>query len=97
LRGRPGGLAHDFGSFRAGSGSEIGPDVPMEPARDPQEEPPVKCWGTVRPGSKPCDRRATMWCTMGNIRYAVCERHAAANGDKDLQRMKARARMRRSQ
>jgi hypothetical protein len=69
----------------------------MKPARESQGDTPVKCWGTVRPGSKPCDRKATMWCTMANVRFAVCDRHAAANGDKELQRMRVGLRMRRSQ
>jgi hypothetical protein len=38
----------------------------------------MKCWGKVRDRGD-CRRTATTWCVMGNVQFALCDRHAAAN------------------
>lgn len=38
----------------------------------------MRCWGTTRQGQA-CPKDANAWCIVGNVRYALCERHSAAN------------------
>jgi hypothetical protein len=56
----------------------------------------VRCWGTVRPNGAACDRTARSWLVLGNVRFAVCDRHAAANEDRRLLRMRSGQTTRRS-
>ena len=46
----------------------------------------MKCWGKTRDKGS-CRRSATTWCLLSNVRYAMCDRHAAANQGKRLHPM----------
>jgi hypothetical protein len=47
----------------------------------------MRCWGKVRDKSD-CRRTATTWCLLGNVHFALCDRHAAANEARPLRTMR---------
>jgi hypothetical protein len=55
----------------------------------------MRCWGKTSDRAA-CRRTATTWCVLANVRYALCDRHAAANEGKPLLPIRSAASVRTS-